>query len=48
MHLYCTDFAWQAKAACFYIMKYVVKDGNQLANVLSLIKKADEHLEAHP
>jgi len=29
-------------------MKYVVKDGNQLANVLSLIKKADEHLEAHP
>lgn len=38
----------QAKAACFYIMKYVVKDGNQLANVLSLIKKADEHLEAHP
>ena len=38
----------QAKAATFYVLKYVVKDGNYLGNVLSLILHADKHISEYP
>ena len=42
------DVCVQARAASFYIFKYFVKDGNSLANVLSLIYHADQHISQHP
>lgn len=38
----------QCKSTCFYLLKYLTKDGNDLANVLSLIKAADNHIRVHP
>jgi len=38
----------QAKSAIFYLVKYLTKDGHDLANVLSLIKAADDHCMKYP
>ena len=38
----------QAKAAIFYLVKYITKDGNDLANVLSLIEAAKDHCIKYP
>lgn len=32
----------------FYLIKYLAKDGNELANILSLVKAADENIRKHP
>ena len=32
----------------FYLIKYLAKDGNELANILSLVKAADEQIRKHP
>jgi len=32
----------------FYLVKYLAKDGNELANILSLVKAADEQIRRHP
>jgi hypothetical protein len=38
----------QAKAACYYIVKYITKDGLQLSNVLALCKAAYDRITKFP
>jgi hypothetical protein len=38
----------QAKAAAFYLVKYITKDGSDLANCLSIIRAAEQHISHHP
>jgi hypothetical protein len=38
----------QAKSALFYLLKYIVKDGSELANTLSLLHAADKHNQLYP
>ncbi len=38
----------QAKGACFYLVKYLTKDGLTMGSVLSLCKAAFDHVIRHP
>lgn len=43
-----THFGFSSCQCSFYLIKYLAKDGNELANILSLVKAADEQIRRHP
>jgi len=44
----CVGSFAQAKAVCFYVTKYLVKEGAQLKNSLTAVRAAFLHNQAHP